>query len=88
MTSGCWRRSSFTTGRTGSGASCAAPGGFDQARFDDMLERIPDLELFERFVELDSSTDGKQPEPLEWFRSELSRRRTADRRVPPGAVVA
>ena len=50
-------------------------GRFDQARFDDMLERIPDLELFERFVELDSSTDGKHPEPLEWFRSELSRRR-------------
>ncbi len=49
-------------------------GRFDQARFDDMLERIPDLELFERFVELDSSTDGKHPEPLEWFRSELSRR--------------
>ena len=50
-------------------------GRFDQARFDDMLERIPDLELFERFVELDSSTDGKHPEPLEWFRSELSRRK-------------
>ena len=39
-----------------------------------MLARIPDLELFERFVELDASTEGKRPEPLEWFRSELSRR--------------
>ena len=49
-------------------------GRFDAERFDDMLERIPDLELFRRFVELDASTEGKQPEPLEWFRDELSRR--------------
>jgi hypothetical protein len=39
-----------------------------------MLERVPDMPLFERFVELDASTEGKNPEPLEWFRSELSRR--------------
>lgn len=49
-------------------------GRFDRGRFEEMLERIPDLSLFVRFVELDASTEGKHPEPLEWFRDELSRR--------------
>jgi hypothetical protein len=39
-----------------------------------MLRRIVDLPLFVRFVELDSSTEGKNPEPLEWFKDELRRR--------------
>ena len=30
--------------------------------------RIPDLDLFLRFVELDGSTEGKNPEPVEWVR--------------------
>lgn len=46
----------------------------DSERFEHMLEHIPDLPLFLRFVEMDASTEGKRPEPLEWFRSELSRR--------------
>ena len=37
-----------------------------------MLARIPDLELFVRFVELDGSTEGKTPEPIEWLREEIS----------------
>ena len=41
---------------------------------DEMLEQIPDPSLFLRFVELDGSTEGKNPEPIEWFRSELERR--------------
>ena len=49
-------------------------GRLDEERFQDMLDRIPDLDLFVRFVELDASTEGKNPEPLDWFRSELSRR--------------
>jgi hypothetical protein len=49
-------------------------GRFEEDRFDDMLERIPDMDLFERFVELDASTEGKDPEPLDWFRDELRRR--------------
>ena len=49
-------------------------GQFDEERFDDMVERVPDMPLFERFVDLVASTEGKNPEPLEWFRSELSRR--------------
>jgi hypothetical protein len=41
---------------------------------DEMLERIPDPDLFLRFVELDGSPDGKNPEPVEWFRDELAKR--------------
>jgi hypothetical protein len=33
------------------------------------LARVPDLELFLRFVELDGSTPGKDPRPLGWLRS-------------------
>lgn len=39
-----------------------------------MLDRLPDLPLFLRFVEVDSSTAGKDPAPLEWLRGELARR--------------
>ena len=39
-----------------------------------MLDRLPDLPLFLRFVEVDSSTEGKDPAPLEWFKGELARR--------------
>ncbi|HEX2415700.1 MAG TPA: hypothetical protein VHJ37_10840 [Thermoleophilaceae bacterium] len=39
-----------------------------------LLDRIPDLELFARFVELDASTEGKNPEPQRWFREQLARR--------------
>jgi hypothetical protein len=49
-------------------------GSLDEAAFDEMLSRIPDPDLFLRFIELDGSTDGKDPEPLEWFRAELRRR--------------
>jgi len=38
------------------------------------VERIADPELFLRFVELDGSTEGKDPEPVRWFRRELERR--------------
>jgi hypothetical protein len=46
----------------------------DEERFSAMLERVPDLELFLRFIELDGSTEGKNPEPVRWFRDELRRR--------------
>lgn len=53
-------------------------GSLDEEAFDEMLSRIPDRELFLRFIELDGSTEGKDPEPLEWFRSELDRRELVD----------
>jgi HD domain len=44
------------------------------SRLDEMLARIPDPELFLRFVELDGSSEGKNPEPIRWFREQLERR--------------
>jgi hypothetical protein len=34
-----------------------------------LLARLPDVELFMRFVELDASTEGKDPGLLRWLRS-------------------
>jgi hypothetical protein len=50
-------------------------GQLDERAFDQMLERIPDRKLFLRFVELDGSTEGKNPEPVRWFQDELERRK-------------
>jgi len=49
-------------------------GRFDERRFADMVERILDLDLFVRFVELDGSTEGKNPAPVAWLKEELRRR--------------
>lgn len=49
-------------------------GRLDEDRFERMMGHIPDPELFLRFVELDGSTEGKNPEPIQWFRDELRRR--------------
>ena len=56
-------------------------GRRDDHAFDTMLAGIADPELFLLFVELDSSTPGKRPEPVVWFREEMRRRR-------PGVVAA
>lgn len=37
----------------------------------EMIERIPDRDLFMRFVELDASTEGKNPAPVEWLREQI-----------------
>jgi hypothetical protein len=49
-------------------------GSLDERGFEEMMGLIPDPELFLRFIELDGSTEGKQPEPIEWFRDELRSR--------------
>jgi hypothetical protein len=49
-------------------------GELDESAFQRMLDRVPDRELFLRFVELDGSMEGKDPEPIRWFREELRRR--------------
>ncbi len=46
----------------------------DEDAFEDMVRRVPDHELFLRFVELDGSTEGKNPEPIRWLAEELRRR--------------
>ena len=54
-------------------------GKLDESAFEDMLRRIPDRELFLRFIELDGSSEGKRPEPIEWLRDELRQRGELDR---------
>jgi hypothetical protein len=49
-------------------------GSLDERAFEEMVGRIQDCDLFMRFIELDGSTEGKDPEPIEWFRDELRRR--------------
>src|SRR3954453_2260244 len=52
-------------------------GRLDQGALKTLLQRIVDPELFIRFVELDGSTEGKNPEPVRWFKDELRRFREA-----------
>jgi hypothetical protein len=47
---------------------------------DALLARLPDTELYLRFVELDSTTEGKEPTFLVWLRNELGLRGL----LPPG----
>ena len=49
-------------------------GRLDEGALEAMLERVKDHGLFLRFIELDGSTEGKNPEPIAWFRDELARR--------------
>jgi hypothetical protein len=49
-------------------------GRLDERGFEEMMERVPDAELFLRFIELDGSTEGKNPEPIRWFAEQLERR--------------
>jgi len=51
----------------------------DERGFRRMMKRIEDPALFLRFIELDGSTEGKRPEPIEWFRDELIRRGLIER---------
>jgi hypothetical protein len=53
-------------------------GKVDDRSFARMIRRIPDLSLFLRFIELDGSTEGKRPEPIEWFRDQLVERSHLD----------
>jgi hypothetical protein len=49
-------------------------GQLDADAFDDMLERIPDHDLFQRFIEVDGASEAKNPEPIRWLRGELEQR--------------
>jgi hypothetical protein len=64
-------------------------GHLDEHAFSEMLERIPDLDLFLRFVELDGSTEGKNHEPIRCLKAELGRRgvfERSDSARPPGGA--
>lgn len=49
-------------------------GRADDHAVNEMIDRIPDLDLFLRFVELDGSTEGKNHEPIRWLKAELAQR--------------
>jgi hypothetical protein len=49
-------------------------GHLDERAFARMMRAIGDPELFLTFIELDGSTEGKDPEPVRWFREELRTR--------------
>jgi hypothetical protein len=49
-------------------------GRVDEKGLDRMLDGIPDLDLFVRFLELDASTEGKRAGPVEWLEEEVRRR--------------
>jgi hypothetical protein len=52
-------------------------GRFDRRGLTRVMERLPDTDLFLHFVELDGSTEGKRPEPVEWFKRHLEEWREA-----------
>jgi hypothetical protein len=54
-------------------------GRTDDHAIDAMLDDIPDVDLFLRFVELDGSTEGKNPEPIRWLKAELAQRGVFER---------
>jgi hypothetical protein len=54
-------------------------GRLNEHALSEMLDRIPDIDLFLRFVELDGSTEGKNHEPIRWLKAELGRRGVFDR---------
>jgi hypothetical protein len=54
-------------------------GRTDEHAVSEMIDRIPDMDLFLRFVELDGSTEGKTHEPIRWLKAELGRRGVFER---------
>ena len=53
-------------------------GTHDEPRFEHMLARIPDHELFLTFVEIDGASEAKNQEPIRWFRDQLRKRDLVD----------
>jgi hypothetical protein len=49
-------------------------GTYDEARFEQMLARIPDHDLFLTFVEIDGASEAKNPQPIRWYRDQLRKR--------------
>jgi hypothetical protein len=67
-----WRSQRWAPGHR-RGRTSWLPGGRRRG-IQELVSRLPDLELFVRFVELDGSTEGKNPEPIRWFRDEVAAR--------------
>jgi hypothetical protein len=49
-------------------------GELDEDALDEVLARVPDHELFMRFIEIDGAGEAKDQEPIRWLRDEMTRR--------------
>jgi hypothetical protein len=49
-------------------------GRLDEDALAQVFERVPDPDLFLRFVEADGSSEAKDQEPIRWLRQEMERR--------------
>jgi len=49
----------------------AATATYDTQRFENFLETIQDWDLFLMFIIIDGSTEGKDPDKIRWFISEV-----------------
>ncbi len=49
-------------------------GRLDREALDEMLDRVPDHDLFQRFIEIDGASEAKNPELIRRLRDELERR--------------
>ena len=48
-------------------------GRVDQEALGEMFARVPDHDLFLRFIELDGDSEAKDPEPIRWLRGQMPR---------------
>ena len=46
-------------------------GRVDRAALEELLARVPDHQLFLRFIEIDGASEAKNPEPIGWFRERM-----------------
>jgi hypothetical protein len=49
-------------------------GRLDEDALEDVFGRVPDHELFLRFIEVDGSSEAKDQEPLRWLRGQMETR--------------
>jgi hypothetical protein len=49
-------------------------GRLDRDALDEVFARVPDHDLFLRFVELDGDSEAKDPEPIQWLRGQMRER--------------
>jgi hypothetical protein len=49
-------------------------GRLDEDALEQVFERVPDHDLFLRFIEVDGSSEGKDQEPIRWLREQMEGR--------------
>jgi hypothetical protein len=49
-------------------------GRLDEGALETVFERVPDHDLFLRFVEIDGAGEAKDQEPIRWLREQMERR--------------